>query len=152
MFLVLTHTSVSAEPPEAVEALVRVDCEPDELVAAHVVLRVVHELVLPEHGAAPEPDPVIRPANISPKARSTHMCVDGVFRSQCGLNGNATFFPFCGKILNVFQKCLGEKIAILLFLPNKLKIISKNVLGKSFLCVKKIGGKILSAHMCVDRD
>ena len=52
-------------------------------------------------------------SQLTPKARSTHMCVDRVFCSQCGLNGQlhgiTTFFRFCGKIFNIcFQKCLGK--------------------------------------------
>ena len=93
---------------------------------------------------------------LTPKWRSPHMCVDGVFHSECGSMESSMSmqhsFHFVAKFSIFFQKCLREKIAILLFLTNKLKKISKNVLGKSFLCVKNIGGKTLSTHMCADRS
>ena len=55
-------------------------------------------------------------------------------------------FHFVAKFSIFFLKVPPEKIAIHLLLPNKLKKISKNVLGKSFLCVKIIGGKTLSVY------
>ncbi len=58
------------------------------------------------------------------------------------LNVNTTHFPFCSKIFTFFSKVPWERTAILLFSPNKLKTILKNVLGKSFLCVRNIGGSL----------
>ena len=66
------------------------------------------------------------------------------------LNGNTTFFHYFPKIFKFFsQKCLRQKMAMIIFLPYNLKKTQKNVLGKSFPWVKKFGGKTPSTHMCV---
>ncbi len=59
------------------------------------------------------------------------------------------FAIFCQDFQMFFQKCLRQKLAIIMFLPYNLKKNSKNVLGKSFLCVKNFGRKTPSTHMCV---
>ncbi len=86
----------------------------------------------------------------------TCMCVDRVFHSvQGSMESSMSMqhsFHFVAKFSNFFLKMPWGKDSNTFVFTKQVEKNVKKFLGKRFLCVKKIGGKTLSTHMCADRS